>query len=286
MSRNVICWCFTVNNPQEPIVFLEDKFKYLVYQLEAGDNGTPHYQGYVEMKKRTSLPQMKKMFPNAYVEKKRTSQAEARQYCMKEEGRLQGPWEYGVFRMMVEDKLREVIEDMKMTGKRPRDYMEDCVNTIDRSFDTLQMYYAEEMKKKMIAGFHSEEREWEAEVRRLIDEGNPRHIIWVYGPQGGEGKTCFAKKLIKERDAFYTVGGKASDVAYLYDYEDIVVFDIPRDKEEYCNYGLIEQFKNGIIQSTKYKPVMKHKDPPPSVIVFANFTPRSGMLSEDRICNC
>lgn len=43
-------WCFTVNNPDDtPEEFLElfavPGVKYLVFQKEKGDSGTPHYQG-------------------------------------------------------------------------------------------------------------------------------------------------------------------------------------------------------------------------------------------------
>nr|QIH29491.1 master replication initiator protein [Parsley severe stunt associated virus] len=282
MAKQVICWCFTINNPKEHLIFSEDKMKYLVYQLEEGEQGTRHFQGYVEMIKRSSLKQMSKLFPDAHLEKRRGTQTEARNYAMKEESRIEGPWEHGTFVMRIEDKLKEVIDDMRITLKRPSEYMEGCENTIDKSFETLSFYYAEFKKTKVVENWEFPEQPWEMRVRALMEEGDPRVIIWVYGSNGGEGKTCFAKKLIKEYDAFYSVGGKATDIAYLYNYESIVLFDIPRDKEEYVAYGLIEQFKNGIVQSTKSKPFVKFVDPP-CVIVFANFTPRSGMLSEDRI---
>ena len=46
-------WCFTLNNPvrDEPVPATEDPKQwgasYLVYQLEKGESGTPHYQGYL-----------------------------------------------------------------------------------------------------------------------------------------------------------------------------------------------------------------------------------------------
>lgn len=55
------CWCFTVNFGEEhpitedtqllPVELWVEAFdvRYCVYQLEVGEeNGTPHYQGYVE----------------------------------------------------------------------------------------------------------------------------------------------------------------------------------------------------------------------------------------------
>lgn len=49
-------YCFTVNNPRIlPVPFAEvlkekyPKLRYLIFQLEVGVEGTPHYQGYVEL---------------------------------------------------------------------------------------------------------------------------------------------------------------------------------------------------------------------------------------------
>ena len=47
---------FTMNNPDKTgDVFLEElkvqfTLKYAIFQLEKGENGTPHFQGYVELK--------------------------------------------------------------------------------------------------------------------------------------------------------------------------------------------------------------------------------------------
>nr|ARI50282.1 master replication initiator protein [Sophora yellow stunt virus] len=288
MSSMVKGWCFTINNPSSPLS-LHETMKYMVYQLEEGENGTRHFQGYVEMKERSSLKTMKTLFPRAHLEKRKGTQGEARRYCMKEDSRIEGPWEFGEFKETIQDKLQSVLENMKVTGKRPHEYIEDCPDAYNKSKDTMNEFFDLQKKKKTIDSwtFREEEVAWQVELRAHIVENNPRSILWVYGPQGGEGKTTFARKLMKERECFYSVGGTARDVTYRYKYEDVVIFDIPRDKEDYLNYSLLEQFKNGIVQSDKYVPTLKITDPP-IVIVFANFTPRSGMLSEDRIViiNC
>ncbi|CAB96405.1 33.24 kDa master Rep protein [Subterranean clover stunt virus] len=281
MARQVICWCFTLNNPLAPLS-LHESMKYLVYQTEAGDNGTIHYQGYVEMKKRTSLVQMKKLLPGAHLEKRRGSQGEARAYAMKEDSRVEGPWEFGEFKEVLEDKLRSVMEDMKSTGKRPVEYIEDCCNTYDKSSATLREFRGELKKKQAIEEWQLQRQPWMDEVERLMETKDCRRIIWVYGPQGGEGKTSYAKHLVKTRDAFYSTGGKTADIAFAWDHQELVLFDFPRSFEEYVNYGVIEQLKNGIVQSGKYQSIVKYCNYV-EVIVFANFIPRSGMFSEDRI---
>ncbi|AXL65931.1 replication-associated protein [Sierra dome spider associated circular virus 2] len=91
-------YVFTLNNPQGTPMFVPDKMKYMVYQKESGENGTNHYQGYVELLSPTGMPSVKRMIgQNPHLEPRRGTQAEARAYCMKPETRVDGPWEMGTF---------------------------------------------------------------------------------------------------------------------------------------------------------------------------------------------
>lgn len=61
-----LAWTITLNNPNDhpPI---EDNFKYvrfLEYQLEIGENGTPHLQGYVQFYKSMGIKGIKNMLKN------------------------------------------------------------------------------------------------------------------------------------------------------------------------------------------------------------------------------
>lgn len=53
-----------------------------------GDEGTLHYQAYVEMKQPTRLTGMKKLFPRAHLEVRKGSRKQAVQYCGKDESRI------------------------------------------------------------------------------------------------------------------------------------------------------------------------------------------------------
>lgn len=83
-------WVFTLNNP--PAVFsLERTFadaKYGVGQLEVGESGTRHFQGYVIFESRKSLDQVKVLLPGAHWEVRRGSHAQAKTYCTKVDTRL------------------------------------------------------------------------------------------------------------------------------------------------------------------------------------------------------
>lgn len=67
-------WCFTLNNPTAADEaklndLVPDTVKYLIYQKEVGDNGTPHYQGYMQLKKTLRLAGVKKLLGRAHWEK-------------------------------------------------------------------------------------------------------------------------------------------------------------------------------------------------------------------------
>ena len=72
---------------------------YCVYQLEAcPETGRPHFQGYIEFVGKKSFSWIHENcegLETAHFETRRGNQSDARRYCMKEDTRLEGPWEYG-----------------------------------------------------------------------------------------------------------------------------------------------------------------------------------------------
>jgi len=97
--------CFTLNNytPEEleSIRGLSEGglLKYLVYQLEIGESGTPHIQGYAYARDAKSLTAWKSLLSGrAHVERARGSPEQCRDYCTKEDSRQEGsvPFIWGV----------------------------------------------------------------------------------------------------------------------------------------------------------------------------------------------
>lgn len=93
-------WCFTINGKEEELDFFELELKhpirYAVWQFETGEQGTLHIQGYVELAQAHRMAKVKKILGfNAHVEKRLGTREQARDYCMKEEGRVAGPFEIG-----------------------------------------------------------------------------------------------------------------------------------------------------------------------------------------------
>lgn len=121
-------WVFTWNNPADgeapnwnPAVM-----NYLVYQLEEGESGTRHYQGYVRFKKQFRLRQVKEHLGTQAVHLAiaRGTEADNRAYCSKEP-RLAPTVEKGEFQAAANTKGRrsdlEAIAADILQGKKLRD---------------------------------------------------------------------------------------------------------------------------------------------------------------------
>lgn len=86
-------WCFTLNNPslskEELLEALSLSCDYIVIGDEIGENGTPHFQGYLELKKKQRFATITKLFPNnskPHLEAKSThsTRFQASNYCKKD----------------------------------------------------------------------------------------------------------------------------------------------------------------------------------------------------------
>jgi len=95
-------YCFTINNYTDDelkcVRGLVDNFggdfRYVCFGIEKGDSGTPHLQGYLELKSAQKSGFLKKHgFSRAHLEKRKATREEARAYCTKE-GKFE---EFGTF---------------------------------------------------------------------------------------------------------------------------------------------------------------------------------------------
>lgn len=93
--------CFTLNNPTETSATFAERIRnvlspsYFVFQLEQGEQGTPHFQGYLEFPSPKSFNAIRHALNNAHIEARRGSAAQASDYCQKADSRLDGPWVFG-----------------------------------------------------------------------------------------------------------------------------------------------------------------------------------------------
>lgn len=93
-------WLITVNNPEELThefiqrLFNTGKFTYVCGQLEKGEEGTVHTQAFVNFKDPQRISVLQKLAPKGHFEKVKVNNG-ADDYCLKEDTRVEGPWELG-----------------------------------------------------------------------------------------------------------------------------------------------------------------------------------------------
>lgn len=183
-------WVFTLNNPVFPLdnprVWAVG-VQYCVWQLESGESGTPHIQGYVVFKHKKSLNQMKALHGRAHWEVRRGNHAEAKAYCLKNEGRLAEGEEFG-------DEPRgaghrsdlEEVREMLVSGVEE-------VEIADAHFGSWCRYYRSfRVYKSLRLGVRS----WPTyttvywgspgvgKTRRVFDTINPSSSYWLPKPNG------------------------------------------------------------------------------------------------------
>ncbi len=162
-------WCLTLNNPvltgEEYLDELKKHkhIRYAVLQLEEGDEGTRHYQAYLEFSQPKTLFALKVLEPRGHWEARKGTRGQARKYCMKEESRIEGPWELG---------------DWSKGGKGARvDLIKACATVKERGLHALALEDPS-VYVKYSRGF--EKLSFELRGKRAV----PPRVVLHYGPTG------------------------------------------------------------------------------------------------------
>ncbi len=122
-------WVFTLNNPRKyiatPQLFIEhisskceNRLRYAVFQEEKGKENS-HYQGYLEFSQNVRMKWLHTvLFSAAHVEPRRGTRKQARDYCMKTDTRVRGPWEHGTWEKGGSGARNDLLEvsDMVRAG--------------------------------------------------------------------------------------------------------------------------------------------------------------------------
>ena len=128
-------------------------------------------------------------------------------------------------------------------------------------------------------------RPWQEKVIDELSNQNDREIMWIYDPQGGNGKSTLTNYLIDMKEAFFFNGGRSCDIAHAYSKQlsEIVVVDLPKSHNEDFKtpYKIMECFKDGRLTSSKYNSkTLRFKKC--KVVVFSNERPDKSRLIADR----
>lgn len=153
MSKSQRAFVFTlfgeVENDDIPVD--HDAIKYMIYQLEkCASSGKLHYQGYVELKQKKTFGSMKRLFDDetVHIEFRKGTAIQARDYASKEDTRIRGPWEFGIFSKDNQGKRNDLLiakEDIDK-GMVIDEFVQKHTNVYARHMRFFKEYYAEKNK--------------------------------------------------------------------------------------------------------------------------------------------
>lgn len=208
MARN---YCFTIHDRNWDGPKLRDEVKYLIAQLEKGEETEKeHWQGYIELYKTARFKKTKEILgANAHIEARKGTRLQAYNYCTKEDTRVT-PWEkieIGEF-----NKTQGQRTDLQEIGENIRDGI-PLRSIAEESPSHFIKYY-----KGMYA------------LRDILDTPKDWRNIKVYVIWGktGVGKTTKAKKLAKQVGEYYKLNQNSNGTLWFdgyYDQKTLIIDD-------------------------------------------------------------
>lgn len=289
-------WCFTLNNPTpEEAQHVADTvsqlpFTYAVVGREEGANThRPHLQGFFILNRNFRFGRLKQLLGDRFhLELARRDSFAAAEYCKKD-----GDYdEYGTppqprGQTNVLQELYTWADDFIRDNNRPPSSPE-----IARNHPTAYIRYPRITRclfhrappPKLREG---EPRTWQRELAAELNEpADDRSVLFYVDAAGGIGKTWFQQWMFTEYpEKVQILGiGKRDDLAHMIDVtKSVFFFNVPRESMEYLQYTILEQLKDGMVQSNKYASCMKIFHHNVHVVVFCNEMPDYNKLSNDRI---
>lgn len=163
-------WLCTLNNPLESLKDLFDLFKpqYMCGQVEKGENGTIHLQFYLHFSKKIYFSVLKKIHSKVHFIAVKINNG-ADKYCLKEDTRLDGPYEFG---------------SKPINRSSKTDWDQVFLNAKRGKFDDIPS----DIKVRC----YSNLKKIEKDNLICIDSSNVRGV-WIYGPSGS-GKSRLARE--------------------------------------------------------------------------------------------
>jgi len=304
-------FCFTLNWPDEfelehfpldgpgPLeADLEQipNIKYCCYQFELGANEeetqfNAHFQGYIELTKAARFSSIKKgQLQWAHCETRQGTRDQARNYCRKPEGRLDGPWEFGTLSggQGQRNDLQEAAKCLLETRNLKQLAMEHPTSFIKYHSGFRNLLDA--TREAPVMPEPEQWRDWQNNALQLLQgPPDPRAIHWFVDFEGGAGKSFLVRYLATNRGALPLGSGRHDRLLHAYNGESCVTFDFSRDVGgtagdtggDRTPYAVIESIKNGVIFSGFFGAGPKIF-PVPHVLCFSNFEPDRAKLSADR----
>jgi len=243
-------WCFTINNPtpamEQALVTLaemDENVKYLVYGREVGQAGTPHLQGYIELKKKWRGSTLKQAIGmTAHIELRKAKAYQAAQYCKKD----------GDFVEFGEVPTAPKSQDVK---QRWRMVLDKCREG-DWEYMAKEEPYLWLMQEKKLRSHYK----CPGSIEMLDNE-------WIYGPTGTgksrDARTRYPNAYIKDASSHWWDGYNGEDVVIIEDLDKYHVKQGYYLKIWADHYAFPAQIKGGQMMVR-----------PKKIIVTSNYAPK------------
>ena len=177
---------------------------------------------------------------------------------------------YTMFKTLIAKKSREM-----MKVKTEKKHLDKTFN----AHDEIQI------KKFDISILRPKQRLIMDIILNIIPDDRKIHII---RDDGGTGKSWLCKFLILYFRGVVIADGKKDNIFNSVNtlieegiMPSIFILDVPRAGEDYLNYGVLEQIKNGLFYSGKYVGGLCIY-PPPHIFIFCNFEVDTSKWTSDR----
>ena len=152
------------------------------------------------------------------------------------------------------------------------------------TYKTFAIDYINSLPRKKCEWFFPTYLPFQSDILEMISQpADDRTIVFIVDHEGKSGKSRLAEYLLRNYQAFLCCG-KVLDIAKLYNYENLIICDVPRVTSDHINYQALEYLKNGVIVSGKFEPCNKMRDVGDNahIFVFMNQYPNVEVLSRDR----
>lgn len=295
-----MAFCFTFNNytPEDVNIIRQlgssPRVQYLIFGHEVGAEGTPHLQGFIQLKRSTRGSVVQRLISRRvriHIEplKERSTTEAAATYCKKDGAfeefgnRLDAP---GQGRRTDWTDFIEWVQGLgRLPTKREIILFNPCLfaRYNRRCLDIAQA----NLPIPSLVGNTQPRDGWQRELATMVDSPvhHPREIQFIVDEVGNSGKSWFTRWALSvhpEKTQVMKIG-KRDDMAYAIDEtKSVFLFDVPRTQMMYLQYSVLEMLKDQLVFSPKYESGMKVLLETPLVIVFSNEEPDRTQMSYDR----
>lgn len=191
----------------------------------------------------------------------------------------------GAFHELTQD-IKDGMSYIELRNKHANLFVKYAKHIKDYMNEERSLKSEEDEKKRQFEFYKNIVwKQWQEQILAIVDKDvvDNRTIHWIYDKTGNKGKSTLANYLEMYKDAYIFQGGKHADLYRHYNYNKVVIYDLPRDYTDNNDslYATMECLKNGYILDTKYEG-QKKRFRPPHIFVFSNSLPNVSKLSKDR----